>query len=133
MGATAVILGTLYEENGQISLTIHLEGFGPVAKEADIFQVTDKSARFPVTEQMHAMLFKPGPNYAANPMISRRNQEYSRVVGEPECLAAPVVGPRTTQTQLAPLNSKELCSYRSSSPPKEKMLNAFIFELRIAR
>jgi len=38
MGATGVILGTLYEENGQISLTVHLEGFGPVAKEADIFQ-----------------------------------------------------------------------------------------------
>jgi len=64
MGATGVILGTLYEENGQISLTVHLEGFGPVAKEADIFQVTDERARFPVTEEMHAMLFEPGPNYA---------------------------------------------------------------------
>src|SRR6267154_304274 len=64
LGATGVILGTLYEENGQISLTVHLEGFGPVAKEADIFQVTDERARFPVTQEMHAMLFKPGPNYA---------------------------------------------------------------------
>jgi len=64
MGATGIILGTLYEENGQISLTVHLEGFGPVAKEADIFQVTDERARFPVTEEMHAMLFEPGPNYA---------------------------------------------------------------------
>jgi TonB family protein len=64
MGATGVILGTLYEENGQISLTVHLEGFGPVAKEADIFQVADTRARFPVTEEMHAMLFEPGPNYA---------------------------------------------------------------------
>jgi TonB family protein len=64
IGATGVILGTLYEENGQISLTVHLEGFGPVAKEADIFQVADQKARFPVTEEMHAMLFEPGPNYA---------------------------------------------------------------------
>src|SRR5205807_5859477 len=64
MGATGVILGTLYEENGQISLTVHLEGFGPVAKKADIFQVTDETARFPVTEEMRAMLFEPGPNYA---------------------------------------------------------------------
>src|SRR2546427_4764672 len=62
--ATGVILGTLYEENGQISLTVHLEGFGPVAKEEDIFQVTDETARFPVTEEMHAMLFERGPNYA---------------------------------------------------------------------
>jgi TonB family protein len=64
IGATGVILGTLYEENGQISLTVHLEGFGPVAKEADIFQVADQKARFPVTEEMHAMLFESGPNYA---------------------------------------------------------------------
>jgi len=64
LGATGVILGTLYEENGQISLTVHLEGFGRVAKEADSFQVTDERARFPVTEEMHAMLFEPGPNYA---------------------------------------------------------------------
>jgi TonB family protein len=64
MGATGVILGTLYEENGQISLTIHLDGFGRPAKETDPFQVTDERARFPVTEQMHAMLFQPGPNYS---------------------------------------------------------------------
>src|SRR2546427_4577673 len=64
LGATGVILGTLYEENGQISLTVHLEGFGPVAKKADIFQATDETARFPVTEEMHAMLFEPSPNYA---------------------------------------------------------------------
>jgi TonB family protein len=64
LGATGVILGTLYEENGQISLTVHLEGFGPVAKAADISQVTDERGRFPVTEEMRAMLFEPGPNYA---------------------------------------------------------------------
>jgi hypothetical protein len=37
------------------------------------------------------------------------------VAWEPECLAAPVVRAQATETQLAPLNSKELWSYRSSS------------------
>jgi TonB family protein len=64
IGATGVILGTLFQENGQISLTVHLEGFGPVAKEADIFQVTDERTRFLETEEMRAMLFEPGPSYA---------------------------------------------------------------------
>jgi TonB family protein len=48
----------------RMARTVHLEGFSPVAKEADIFQVTDEKARFPVTEEMHAMLFESGPNYA---------------------------------------------------------------------
>src|ERR1700730_6327295 len=48
------------------------------------------------------------PTMPAKPMISQRNQEYSRVVvWEPECLVAPVVNPQATQTQPAPLNSKE--------------------------
>src|SRR3989475_9247615 len=64
MGVTGVILGTLYEENGQSSPTGQLEGFGPAAKEEDIFQLTDETARCPVTEEMHAMLFERGPNYA---------------------------------------------------------------------
>jgi protein TonB len=64
MGATGVILGTLYEENGQISLTMHLEGFGPVANKTDVFEATDERARFPITEEMHALLFQRGPNYA---------------------------------------------------------------------
>jgi hypothetical protein len=64
LGATGVILGTLYEENGEISLTIHLEGFGPGTKEEDPFKVADERARFPVTVEKEAMLFQRGPNYA---------------------------------------------------------------------
>src|SRR6267378_2340931 len=95
MGATGIILGTLYEENGQISLTVHLEGFGPVSKEADIFQVTDERARFPVTEEMHAMLFKPGPNYARKaddipeePGVFKSGLE----AGVPSCTSCPMPG-----------------------------------------
>lgn len=64
LGAAGVILGTLYEENGQISLTVHVAGFGRVKKEADVFQATDEKGRFSLTEDMHAMLIQPGPNYA---------------------------------------------------------------------
>jgi TonB family protein len=93
MGATGVILGTLYEENGQISLTVHLEGFGPAAKEADIFQETDERARFPVTEEMHAMLFASGPNYARKaddipeePGVFKSGLE----AGVPSCTSCPM-------------------------------------------
>ncbi len=95
MGATGVILGTLYEENGQISLTVHFEGFGPVAKEADIFQEKDDRARFPVTEEMHAMLFEPGPNYALKaddipeePGVFKSGLE----AGVPSCTSCPMPG-----------------------------------------
>ena len=95
MGPTGVILGTLYEENGQISLTVHFEGFGPVAKEADIFQEKDERARFPVTEEMHAMLFEPGPNYALKaddipeePGVFKSGLE----AGVPSCTSCPMPG-----------------------------------------
>jgi TonB family protein len=64
LGATGVIVGTLYEENGKISLTVHLEGFGRVTKGKDPFEVTDERARLGVTEELHDMLFQRGPNYA---------------------------------------------------------------------
>jgi TonB family protein len=64
MGATGVILGTLYEENGFLSISVHVEGFGPIAKDRDGFSVPDERIRFPVTNETHAMLFQRGPNYA---------------------------------------------------------------------
>jgi TonB family protein len=64
LGATGVILGTLYEENGQMSLSVHLEGFGAIAKDKDGFSMREERTRFPVTEEMHGLLFQPGPNYA---------------------------------------------------------------------
>ncbi len=93
LGATGVILGTVYEENGQISLTVHLEGFGRVAKETDVFQLTDEKARFPVTEELHTMLYEPGTNYARaadeipdEPGISRSD---SPGIGSPSCIYCP--------------------------------------------
>jgi len=92
MGATGVILGTVDEENGQIRLTVHLEGFGPVAKAADIFQVADERARFPETEELRAMLFEPGPNYArkANDIPEEPGVFKSGLgVGVPRCASCP--------------------------------------------
>jgi TonB family protein len=95
MGATGVILGTLYEENGQISLTVHLEGFGLVAKEADIFQVTDERVRFQETEEMRAMLFEPGPSYArkADDIPEESGVFKSGLgAGVPRCTSCPIPG-----------------------------------------
>lgn len=96
LGATGVILGTLYEENGQISLTVHLEGFGRVAREADMFEVTDERVRFPVTERMHTMLFEPGPNFArkADDIPDEPGVFKSGVngAGVPRCLSCPAPG-----------------------------------------
>ena len=63
LGATGVVVGTLYEENDQISLTFHLEGFGRLTKEADVFRVTDERVRFVATDEKHTMLLQPGPKY----------------------------------------------------------------------
>jgi len=64
IGASGAILGTLAEKNGNINLTLHLEGFGPAEKEDDIFAWRDRTSSFPVTEELHAALYNPGPNYA---------------------------------------------------------------------
>lgn len=64
LGATGVITGTLYEENGYLSLTTQLVGFGLIGKAADIFEPADERTRFLLTEEFHAMLFTSGPQYA---------------------------------------------------------------------
>lgn len=64
LGATGVITGTLFEENGQIGLRVHLEGFGRVDKETDDFRDSDELARLALTEQTKEMLFRRGPNYS---------------------------------------------------------------------
>jgi TonB family protein len=92
LGATGVILGTLYEENGQISLTIHIEGFGPVVKKADAFQVTDERARFLSTEELRAMFFAPGSNYARKADEIPEEPGIFKIgsgVGMPRCISCP--------------------------------------------
>ena len=63
LGATGAILGTLTEKNDTIELTLHVEGFGPTEKEDDIFAWRDRTVSFSATEDLHASLFQPGPNY----------------------------------------------------------------------
>jgi TonB family protein len=65
LGATGTILGTLTEKNDKtIRLTLHLEGFGPVDKEDDIFAWRDRTLTFALTEELRTALYRPGPNYA---------------------------------------------------------------------
>jgi TonB family protein len=67
IGASGVILGTMQEENGELYLTLHLEGFGPSRNAKDIFEITDDRIRFPLTDELRALLFEPGPNYTRKP------------------------------------------------------------------
>jgi TonB family protein len=64
LGATGAILGTLNEENGNLNLSLHLEGFGPPDKEDDLFPWRDRTTIIPLAGEIHSMLFEPGPNYA---------------------------------------------------------------------
>lgn len=64
LGATGAILGTLTENNSNITLTLHLEGFGPKENEDDVFSWRDRTIRFSSTEDMRAAFFQPGPNYS---------------------------------------------------------------------
>ena len=93
LGATGVILGTLYEENGQMSLTVHVEGFGAIAKDRDAFSETHERARFPITEEMRAMLFQPGPNYAPTADDIPPEPDVARIgspgVTNPICISCP--------------------------------------------
>ena len=63
LGATGAILGTLTENNGNVNLTLRLEGFGPVERQDDIFALRDRTVVFPLTEELRSALYNPGPNY----------------------------------------------------------------------
>jgi len=67
IGASGVILGTMQEENGKLYLTLHLVGFCPSPNPKDIFEATDDRIRFSSTDELHALLFEPGPNYTRKP------------------------------------------------------------------
>jgi TonB family protein len=47
-----------------VNLTLTLEGLGPKAKKEDLFPWRGKTTSFLLTEEMHRLLFQPGPNYA---------------------------------------------------------------------
>jgi hypothetical protein len=121
MGATGVILGTLYEENGFLSISVHLEGFGPVSKDKDGFPAADERIRFPVTEEMHTLLFKPGPNYArkADDIPAEPGAVRAGLQGASRRLCAFIAQCRIIRMPLGPSKRKERCSYRLWSLLKE--------------
>src|SRR5215467_215613 len=67
LGATGVVIGSIYLENNQIAVRIHLEGFGPPKKSGDLFRSFDEFTRIGATEELKAMLFQRGPSYFHTP------------------------------------------------------------------
>ena len=67
LGATGVVLGTIYEENGYIAVKIHLSGFGPSDEQNDGFDPADELARLRETESLRSLLFEHGPDYSRQP------------------------------------------------------------------
>jgi TonB family protein len=67
LGATGIVLGSLYEQNGAIALRIHLSGFGPSKESKSEFGDQDEIAWLTATEQMKDLLSQRGPNYARKP------------------------------------------------------------------
>ena len=63
LGATGAILGTLTEKNGNVNLTLRLEGFGPAERQDDIFAWRDRTVVFPLTVELRSALYHPGFNY----------------------------------------------------------------------
>lgn len=93
LGATGAILGTVSEKSGNINLTLHLLGFGPAENEDDIFAWRDRTASFPVTEELHTALYQPGPNYSRSadeipeePGVFRAG---TNGVTQPKCIYCP--------------------------------------------
>jgi TonB family protein len=96
IGVSGVILGTMQEENGKLYLTLHLEGFVPSPNAKDIFEGTDDRIRFPLTDELHALLFEPGPNYTRKPDQIPEEPEIFKGgisgVSVPNCLYCPLPG-----------------------------------------
>jgi TonB family protein len=67
LGATGVVLGTVYEENGQIAVKIHLAGFGLSDEQSEGPGDADEFARLTATQQTKEFLYQSGPNYARKP------------------------------------------------------------------
>jgi TonB family protein len=66
LGATGIVLGSVYEQNGAIGLKIHLSGFGLSDESKSEFGDLDEVAWLSATEQTKDLLIKRGLNYARN-------------------------------------------------------------------
>ena len=93
LGASGVFLGTMQEENGKLYLTLHLVGFCPSPNPKDIFEATDDRIRFSSTDELHALLFEPGPNYTRQPDQIPEQPGIFKAgisgVSDPKCLHCP--------------------------------------------
>jgi hypothetical protein len=56
LAATGVVLGTVYEENGLITVKIHLAGFGLSDEQSEGSADLDEFARLTATEQTKEIL-----------------------------------------------------------------------------
>jgi len=56
LGATGIVLGSVYEQNGAIGLKIHLSGFGPSDESKSEFGDLDEVAWLSATEQTKDLL-----------------------------------------------------------------------------
>jgi len=93
LGATGAILGTLTEKNGNVNLTLRLEGFGPPERQDDIFALRDRTVVFPLTEELRSALYHPGPNYIRSADKIPEEPDVFRAgvngVMQPKCIYCP--------------------------------------------
>lgn len=90
LGAMGVILGTVHEENGQLSLTTHLEGFRPPPQESREELDPAESIRILLTPEIHSLLFQPGPNYSRKrDEIPEEPGVFTNGVTTPRCILCP--------------------------------------------
>lgn len=93
LGATRVAIGSIYLENGQIAMRIHLTGFGPTNRDEDVFQDSDELARIQAIEQVRELLFQSGPNYLRGPSDIPQESGVFRAGAEgvslPACIYCP--------------------------------------------
>jgi TonB family protein len=93
LGATGIVLGSVYEQNGAIALRIHLSGFGPSKESKSEFGDQDEIAWLTATGPLKDLLVQRGPNYAREPEKLPEESGVLRAstggVGLPSCIYCP--------------------------------------------
>lgn len=93
LGATGIVLGSVYEQNNQIALKIHLSGFGPSDETKSAFGDQDEVAWLTATGPMKDVLAQRGPNLTRKPEMLPEGPGALRAgvsgVGMPKCVHCP--------------------------------------------
>ena len=93
LGATGIVLGSVYEQNNRIALMIHLSGFALPDDGKSEFGDQDDSIWLTPTQQMKDLLLQRGPDYARQPEILPEEPGVARAgvsgVGMPDCVHCP--------------------------------------------